>query len=358
MRRLPPAALLLLLAGALGASCSSVTEEHANDVLQDIMEFIGGTKPARHVERLALLHDPSSFRHVPDLPPTTASCLDEARALAEADYESWREVAVSTFYVTRVVCEDSSAFNRGEAVRALVRLGGMVLEHEEPPATPATGDRAAKSLQRLREIHEKGTNLHASPAAVGECAEQVGVLGSFRTAAAPDALRAEMQYELRLLRGTLMGLMVETSSPESHGTGEAAAAIDRAVLNLSAQAVRLSLAFALRFDGQPTVRAAAAESIERLGVPGMAGVLRAALGREESGAVRHRIVAAAAAAARPGGSERETGVILLVAALSDDDESVRFVARDALRGIAGADLGPRPEPWVHWWNTAGRGAGK
>lgn len=299
MRRLP-AILALAAILPLGASCSSVTEEGANDVLQDIVEFVGGTRPARHVERLALLHDTSTFRHAPDLPPTTASCIEEVRALRDADYETWREVAVATFYVTRVASEDSSAFNRGEAVRALVRLGGMVLEHEEPPAAPASGDRAAKALQRLREIHEKGTNLHASPEAVGECTEQIGVLGSFRTAAAPDALRAEVQYELRLLRGTLMGLMVETSSPASHGTGEAAAAVDRAVLNLSAQAVRLSLSFALRFDDQPTVRAAAAESVERLGVPGMAGVLRAALGREESGAVRHRIVAAAAAAARPG----------------------------------------------------------
>ena len=34
---------------------------------------------------------------------------------------------MATCYVSRVAAEDTAAFNRGEAVRALVRLGGMLL---------------------------------------------------------------------------------------------------------------------------------------------------------------------------------------------------------------------------------------
>ena len=355
MRRHLPALLALAL---LAPACATTGTEEGIDLLAAVREFIGGRGPADHVERLGVLHDTATFRHVPDLPPTEETCLDEVRSLARADYGTWREVAVATFYVTRVASEDSSSLNRGEAVGALARLGGMVLEQEEVPAAPSGGDAAARALKRLRELHDPVSNLHPSAEAAAECAAEVAVLGSYRAAAPPDALRAELQYELRVVRGTLMGLMVETRSFDAHRDAGHAAAIDRAAVNLASQAVRLSLASALRFDPQPTVRTAAAAAAARLGVPGMAEVLQHAYAREESAAVRHGLVTAASVAAAAGRADRGDGVTLLIAALSDDDEKVRFVARDALRSTAGEDLGPRAEAWIRWWASAGAGGGR
>ncbi len=342
------AALTGILAIAAGASsCQSFSKEDTREMVADIAEFLGRSDPSRHAGKLSALHDTATFAHRPDLPPTTGACLEEVRILAASGYASWREVAVATFLVTRVAAEDAAALNRGEAVRALERLGAMVQEAEDPPAAGTTEEETSKAIHRLHEIHDPASGLHRAEAAV--CREILRALGSFAVSLRAEAPEAQVRLELRLLRGMLMGVVAETRSEEAHGAPEDRDAVDRAVVNLAAQAVRLSVAAALRFDPQATVRAAAARAAGALRSPALAGVLGGAFAREDATGVRREIVLALGRSCAAPGQGREAAVPVLVVALEDGDESVAANAREALRALAGRDLGPRPEPWIAWW---------
>ena len=355
-----PAGLLALalLAGSLSSSCRSINAENTREMVADISEFLGRSNPSRHVERLDRLHDWATFEHRPDLPPTVDACLEEVRTLAKSDYESWRDVALSTFFVTRVAVEDGVALNRGEAVEALGRMGKMVQEAEDPPATPLAEGAAGQAVKRLRELHAPDTGLHISPEAIEECREVVLSLGDFRPHVAPAASESEVRLSLKLLRGTLMGVVVETRCAEAHDNPAARAAVDRVVVNLASQAVRLSLAAALRFDPDATVRAAAARVLGALGPAGQSEGMGAAYAREEAPAVRREIVAALRRLSAVPGPDRGASVAVFIAALDDDDESVAFHARETLRTLAGEDLGPTATPWIVWWSRAENGGGR
>ena len=343
---------LLLALGALGAalsSCESFSTQNTHEMMADVSEFLGASNPSRHVERLDALHDWGTFGHRPDLPPTEEACVEEVRILAKSDYESWREVALATFFMTRVAAEDPAALNRGEAVAALERMGRMVQEAEDPPAAPAGDDATAKALKRLKEIHDPEVGLHVAPEAVGECRDLVLAVGDFRMPLRPGASEADMRHDLLLLRGTLLVVVGETRCGEAHASAEARSSVDRAVVNLAAQAVRRSLAVSLRYDPEAPVRAAAARVVGALGGEAAAESLSAAYVKETMVPVRREILGAVGRLVPRRGADLGIAVPMLLAALDDDDESVGFNAREILRGLAGQDLGPKAAPWTAWW---------
>lgn len=350
--------MLLLALAAGSSSCQSLSAQDTREIVADVAEFLGRSDPGRHVRKLNDLHDFTSFAHRPDLPPTTDACLQEVRTLGASGYGEWREVALATYLVTRVAVEDSAALNRGEAVRALERLGAMVVEAEDPPAEAADESSATRAMKRLPEIHDRGTGRHVPPATAGECREVLGTLGDYRSVFRPEAPEAEVRMNLRILRGLLFVVVGETGTGDEHGPGPVRDAADRAVVNLAAQAVRLSLAASVRFDPQPPVRAAAARACGALGSADLAAALGQAFAREESTGVRREIVHALARACAKAGPAREPAVPVLLVALEDGDESVAANARHALKEVSGKDLGARAAPWVAWWAQERGGGGR
>jgi hypothetical protein len=349
MRRtaaVPALPLAVALSASLLGGCASLGDGDLAEFTDDVAEFFGADIPLRHVRRLEALHDPGTFAHVPDLPPTYESCHAEVRALADSEYEDWREASGSVFLLARVAVEDEAALHRGEAVRGLARVGGFFRENEAATdGTAIAGPEVAAALDRLRRIHAGARESGHDGA---ECAALLRRLAEFRVPVPEDPGPAGLKQELRVLRGTLLGVLVE-SGPD----GEAA---DAALVGIGVQVARTAVAAALLQDADPRVRCEAAAAAGSLGGPHAGGLLRAAYGREGDVAARRRIVCAAGVVvASSRGASREGAAQVLLAALEDDDRTARLRARDALREAAGRDLGEAREPWLEWWARAGAG---
>ncbi|MHC4820364.1 MAG: hypothetical protein ACYTDX_01425, partial [Planctomycetota bacterium] len=277
-RHLLPA--LVLTAAALGGACASnpFSSEGANKFVQDISEFLGGGNPSRHVQNLVDLHDAATFEHRPDVPPTYEACLEEIRELEQVDYDTWREVALATFFITRVAVDDQSALNRGEAVRALARLGGMCFDAEAERTRPAaTEKQVTDAIRRLRAIHGLGgVHVPDDAATAEECVGLLTIVGDLELDRPPNYTDAELRFRLRNLRGILK-VIVSTGLAEEDRSEEAQAAVDRTVIAIASQAARLSLMDAVIDDTDTTVRAAAADILGRLRVRSTAPGLKFAL---------------------------------------------------------------------------------
>jgi len=352
MRRALRSCVVAALAAVPG--CASINDVQPREILDSITEFLGQSNPSKHVRRLVALHDTGTFRHDPDLPPTYDACVEEVRILGGSDYGTWRDVAVSTFFVTRVAVDDQAALNRGEAVRALVRLGGMVAGAEDPPEGAGAPEKeVSDALQRLRAIHGPG-GVHdpPGPETAGECAALVHRIGDLRLDDPTGATTSDLRYRLGILRGFL-NILVATGLADEDRSPEATAAVDRTVINIAAQAARLSLLAAARSDERAEVRAAAADALGAIGagraIPGLAAALRT----ERTAAVRREAVQSLGVLAGAGEAEAAGAVPSLLSALEDDDRSVRFNAREALAALAGKDLGEERAPWIEWWVRRG-----
>jgi hypothetical protein len=344
------AASALAFAAAASAGCASLASGDLATFSDDVAEFFGADLPARHVERLERLHDGTTFAHRPDLPATYDDCFGEIRALADSGYDDWRDASGAVFLLARAATEDDAALHRAEAVRGLASVGAYFAGSEDPaPAKPITGTEVAAALDRLRRIHAEAgkTGRHGD-----ECRALLRRIADFRIPIPGEPgdalLQAGLRQDLRVLRGTLLGVLVE-SRPD----GEEA---DQTLVNLGAPIARTAVAAALLYDVDPRVRSEAAAALGGLGGERPGGILRNAYGRESDDAVRRRVVIAAGrVAAVAKGSDREGAVQVLLAALDDDDRTARLRARDALRESAGEDLGEAQGPWVEWWARAGAG---
>ncbi len=355
MRRSRIAAALLALAAGVPA-CASLNPSGAGEFLGEVAEFLGSSNPVRHASLLEALHDTDGTHHVPDEPGTVDHCLKEVRVLASSDYGSWREVAVAAFFLTRVATGDPAAMSRGEAVRGLARFGTMLGEAEEATSDPAPEDEITRALPRLRALHDRETGDHVGEGAEAGCMALVRRFGDFRLPLATEPHAPEIRYQVKVLRGTLMALLIDTRSEGAHADAGIAAGIDRAAVNLAGQAVRAAVLAALDFDPDERVREAAAGVLGEIRPAGSVSMLRHAREREKSPTVRRRIVQALGGLAlRATGPEKEIAVLSLILALEDDDRSVGWNAREALRTLAGEDLGDRSDPWVRWWNRAKTG---
>ncbi len=332
LRRWAPAALALAAAG-----CGATWDGTA--------EFFGASRPGLHVRRLDALHDPKTFRHRPDEPATFEECLEEVLVLADEEYDEPGDAAGAVFLLARVATEDSAALHRAQACRGLGRLGALLTGSADPPAgPPPTEGEAAAALARLREIHAAG---HGSDAEVIECAALFRRLGDFRVPLLADPGPSGYGRDLRILRGTLLGVLAESRS-ESGTPGEGES--ERALRLLGLQVVRTALAGSTLHDGDPRVRAEAALAAGSFGGADMAAVLRTAYLAEVQIPARRAIAeAAAAVAARLETAARGPSVVLLLTALDDDDRGIRFEAREGLSALAGEDLGGKPGPWQRWW---------
>jgi len=348
---MPRAALPAALAAAVLAGCGTLAGEGPGEALAEFREFFGASDPIRHAGRLERHHRLDSFRHDPDLPPTWEACLEEIGVLARSRYADWREIGVAVFVLTRVATEDSGALHRAEAVRALRAIGGRALEEEDPPAVPRAEPEVHAAMARFPILHSREDGTHLGAEAREECARLLGVLGDLRRPPPPVPAPTESAQALRLLYGALHMVLSGTRSDEAHAGPEHRAAADRAIANLSAQAVVRALAAAALHDRDPRVRAEAYDALGTLrpgvGMP----ILGIAYRRETSGPARARLVRAAAALSASGDGEvRATGVPILITALDDAAPTVRFHARDGLAAMAGEDLGDAPEPWIRWWS--------
>jgi hypothetical protein len=338
---------------AVAPSCTSLNPESAGEFAGEVAEFLGASDPVKHAGRLETLHDTASFRHVPDEPGTVDRCLAEVRNLAGSDYGTWREAAVATVVLMRVATEDPVALNRGEAVRALERFGTMLGEAEDPPVDPAPEDEISRGLPRLRALHGKEDGLHAGEAEATECAALVRRIGDFHAALPVEASLPEVRLRLKILRGTLRAVLIETRSEAAHADVAVKSGIDRAAVNLGVQAVRVAAFAAMVYDPDDRVREEGATAIGRIRAPGAAAMLKFAFTRERDATVRRRLVQSLGTAAAAGDRQvRDLAIPVLVLALEDDDRSVGWNARDALRVLAGKDLGDRAEPWILWWDGA------
>jgi len=346
-----PAALALALAGIASAGCETLSSEGAGEVADDVAEFFGASRPARHVERLDRLHDTATFAHRPDLPPAYEACLEEIGILSRCEYASWRDASGAAFILARAATEDPASLHRGEAAAGLARLGEWFAESEEPPADGPTPEaEAAAALDGLRRTHAAAKGRGHDGAA---CEARYRRLAGFRIPLAADPAAEDLRRSLKNLRGILLGVLLE--SREDPGDA-AAAAVDPALVNLGVQVVRTALAGTLLHDGDPRVRGEASDGLGRVGGAGIPALLATAYRRETDTGVRRRVVGAAGAlAAKTGGTDRGEAVRILLAALDDDDRTARLRARGVLRELAGRDLGEKAGPWIEWWATAGAG---
>ncbi len=346
------AALLVVALAALPA-CGTLRGGGSGEFLDDLSEFLGRSNPGRHVRRLVALHDTATFQHEPDLPPAYDACVEEVRILGSSGYETWRDVGIAAFYLTRVAVDDPSALSRGEAVLALRRLGKMVFEAEDPPAGSGLAEKeVTAALVRLRDIHGPGAGHRPpGPETAAECARLVRSLGDFRYDD-PVEGTAGLRYRLKNLRDMIQ-VLVATGLADEDRTPEARGVADRTVVNIAAQAVRLSLVVALQSDARPDVRASAADALGATGAVRMLPALVAACPVEADATARREIVQSLdellPGPAAPGAAE---AVPVLLVALEDEDTSVRYNARAALKRLAGSDLGAERAPWVKWWAQA------
>jgi hypothetical protein len=345
------AALGLSLAAVASAGCAGLASGDPGEIADDIAEYFGASRPTRHVRRLDRLHDPSTFAHVPDSPPTCDSCIEEIRTLGDSSYASWGESAGAVFILTRAATEDTAAFHRAEAIRALSAIGTWYEDVEGPaPGPPPPETEVLASLTELRKVRLAARGAEPDGA---RCEALLRRVGDFRSPLLEDPGDAGLRHELRILRAILVGVLLESRAGDAPSTGPAA---DRALERVGAQALRTALAGTLLYDGDPRVRSEAADALGAVPGEGHAGVLATAYGREMVDGVRRRVVAAAGAiAGRSGGADRERAVKILLAALDDDDRSARRVARESLGALAGSDLGETRAPWSEWWvKTGGR----
>jgi hypothetical protein len=344
MRRLALPLASLLLAAASGCAGGGLGG------------LFGGSSANARALRLQRLHDPETFAHAPDTPATADSCLEEIRAMGSAEYGTWVDLGEAVFLLTRAATEDPSALGRGEAVGALSRLGALVAAVEDPAAAEEPPPDARAAAARLEAIHPGKEALHGGPGAAAECGSLVRALGAVRGPAAPEGGREAIRAGLDAIRRAIRAIVVSTRAEREHADEEVRAAVDRALVGLSVRAARAALAEAGLHDADERVRGAAWHGLGSVGGEGLAAVLRRAYVSEGIAAVRREIVQSLGGRAALGpGAERDEAVPVLIFALDDDDRSVAFNAREALRDLAGEDLGARPDPWKKWW--AGQPAG-
>jgi len=325
---------VLLAAAALAAGCSSPGPEIRARTLRD-------------------LHDGKTFRHVPNVEETRARCIEEIRALAAATYGSWPDVCVATYVLARVATEDPTVVGRNEAVLALAPLGAMLAGAAEPPESSGPPDVLA-TLKRLAELHAGEKGLHAGPEEAAECASLVEALGTLALPVPADPDRGLLRERREGLREILVRLLGIERSPESHEDPAARNGIDRTAIRLASQAARTSLAEAVLFDGDERVRYSAAGVLGALPGDETARILVRAYRDERNASARRVIVQGLGRRAAAGpGPERDAAFPVLLVALDDDDRNVRFHSREALKALAGEDLGDRPDPWKKWWVAQG-----
>ena len=300
------------------------------------------------VAELDAVHDAKTYAHVPDEPRTLDRCLDALLALAGEEPSDEREAALAVFALSRAATEDSAALHRVHACRALGRMAGRFAEDDGTRSGPSpTEGEVGAALQRLREIH--GTEKKASHASDGEaveCAALFRRLGEYRILVLADPGPVGYARDLRLLRGTLLGVLSESRGESGlPGGGEA----ERAVRRLAVQVCRTSVAGSILHDLDPRVRAEAARAAGAFGGGELAAVIASAAGGERDARARRPMVEAAGALAyRLEGPGRDAALGTLLRALDDDDRGIRFAAREALKALAGEDLGESPAAWERW----------
>jgi hypothetical protein len=358
-----PSRAALRLSALCLALASSTTGCQSNEgrgieidsIMEGIAGFLGNEHPVRRLQQYSGLHDAATFRHGPDTPDTWNQCREDLQWFAECDYETWKDVSLATYFVTRAVVDDASALSRGEAIRTLRRLGGMLLEAEVRTGELVSEDDAYLALRRMNEIHGAGgVHVPDEAATAVACDALVARLGGLRVdddlTASPEALRTRM----KVLRGILNHIIAggyadEVRSPEGQR------ALDGALISIGAQTVRLSLLMALRGDPRAEVRTDAAATLGVLEAVTSAPGLARAYGGEESNACRREIVIALgclATSAAAVDATRDVVVPVLIDALDDDDGAVAFNARTPLVAMAGKDLGSDPSAWRKWWTDS------
>ncbi len=352
---LPAAAILAVAPGCV--SGNERGEIPLDAFMERVTDLFGRTPPLRRVQRLAQIHDTATFRHEPDTPDTWEACRSEVAALGRMEYgDAWAEVALAAYMGTRVLVDDASALNRGEAAVALAAIGRLLAAAEDPPAgPPATDADFLKGFQRIKALHTRDGHDPSVPDADRECTEILRRMGDYRPegdlGAPPGALRARMS-ELRGVVNLVVlgGHYAEKQDPEGRRV------VSRTIVNASAQAVRAALVLSLRTDTAEAVRVAAADALGGLGAAeAVAGLVRA-LPSEESRSVRREIVQSLALLAAGTDGAREAAVPVLLGALSDEDSGVRLNARDGLAAVAGRDLGEDVDAWSRWWGDHRRGS--
>lgn len=347
----------LALAALLAASalCGCQTEESLDGLVKDALGEVdllmgGKNVPATHIAELESYHVEGTWQFRADVSDPLEKTREAVRDLAVADYADWNESALTVRILTSMIEGHPAGLVRLEALDSLTSIGAWTIESTVDNGDWAEERDVIRSVKTLRDALEN-VQRGQMPTDEGNLvlADALDTIAAFdfpRRAGDPfddDVVGFERQINRR--RGTAAGVL-RVLTGESMRRLQVApvvrSAMDRALVNVAAATIRLTLADATLADDTASVRTNGARSLGVLVPPHGALVLAAALRSDRDSAVR-REAARSLAAFAP-----EDALPPLVEALFDDVPSVRSTAVRSLTALTGENLGDDRAAWVRW----------
>lgn len=350
MRR---ALALVLLTGLLAPGCA--TEDALDGVVKDALDgidgMIGGKNvPAEHIGAIESYHVPGTWQFEPGVDQPLDRTREAIRGLAAADYGDWKEAAVTTRVLASMANDHPAGLVRLEAIDSLTSVGEWTLESTVDNGDWANERDVIRAVKILREALETVTDGR-KPTDEGNLvlADALDTLAAFNfEQRAEEPLSNELRRASRQLRTrerTASGVLRVLTGESMHRLQVSPivrSAMDRALVNVAAATIRLTLSTAALGDDSAAVRTNAARQLGSLRPEHAERVLILALANDLDSGVRRE--AARSLANFP----PRTALPALVEALFDDVPSVRSTAVRSLVAMTGEDFGDDRAAWVRW----------